>query len=311
MKETGWLLFFYSVPARPVGNRMRVWRRLMKAGAVLLKGAAYVLPYSEEHYELFSWLVSEVAAMNGEAAFVRVGRIETMEDAEVRGAFSRQKEEAYRGIEGRLDSLRIKDKRAAAVLGKINREFVEVYRTDFFSSAAGAALGRRIKEVEEEAAGLTGKAAVQKEAQIRPRRVQDYRGRVWATRKRPFVDRMASAWLIRRFVDENAVFRFVDEIGGPSIGDAVAFDMMNGEFTHVGDICTFEVLVKSFGLKDRALKAVAEVVHELDVKDGRYNRPEAVGVEGILSGIRKTATDDMDGLTRGMAVFEMLYTSKR
>ena len=139
MKEAGWLLFFYSVPARPVGNRMRVWRRLMKAGAVLLKGAAYVLPYSEEHYELFSWLVSEVAAMNGEAAFVRVGRIETMEDAEVRGAFSRQKEEAYRGIEGRLDSLRIKDKRAAAVLGKINREFVEVYRTDFFSSAAGAA----------------------------------------------------------------------------------------------------------------------------------------------------------------------------
>ena len=125
------------------------------------------------------------------------------------------------------------------------------------------------------------------------------------------MDRMASAWFIRGFVDEGAVFDFVVEGDAAGIGDAVSFDMMGAEFTHVGDLCTFEVMARSFGLKDKALKAVAEVVHELDVRDGKYNRPEAAGIEEILFGIRKTARDDMDGLTRGMAVFEMLYISKQ
>jgi hypothetical protein len=122
---------------------------------------------------------------------------------------------------------------------------------------------------------------------------------------------MASAWLIKRFIDPKASFVFIDERGIASLGNTtVAFDMRGAAFTHVGDLCTFEVLVKSFGIKDKAVKKISEIVHDLDVKDDKYGKPETAGVEDILAGIRKTAKDDADGLERGMAAFEMLYQSK-
>jgi hypothetical protein len=134
---------------------------------------------------------------------------------------------------------------------------------------------------------------------------------VWITRKKPFVDRMASAWLIRRFVDKNASFDFIDEKDAEAVGKgSVVFDMRGGEFTHAGDMCTFQVIIKSFGLKDKTLKKIAEIVHDLDMKDEKYKATEAKGLEDILIGIRKTAKDDDDALEKGMAVFEMLYVSK-
>ncbi|HWR72547.1 MAG TPA: chromate resistance protein ChrB domain-containing protein, partial [Nitrospirota bacterium] len=143
------------------------------------------------------------------------------------------------------------------------------------------------------------------------KRAKDYQEKTWATRKNPFVDRMASAWLIRRFIDPKAVFTFIDERNIGSLdAAAVPFDMRGAAFTHVGDLCTFEVLVKSFGIRDKTVKKIAEIVHDLDVKDDKYRRPETSGVEDILAGIRKTAKSDADGLERGMAAFEMLYQSK-
>ena len=122
---------------------------------------------------------------------------------------------------------------------------------------------------------------------------------------------MASAWLIKRFIDPKASFVFIDDLNVTSIDkNRVAFDMRGGAFTHVGDLCTFEVLVRSFGIKDKAVKKIAEIVHDLDVKDDKYGKPEAAGVEDILAGIRKTAKNDADGLGKGMAAFEMLYQSK-
>lgn len=317
----GWLLFFYSVPAKPVAGRIKVWRRLVKAGAVQLKGA-YVLPDNEEHYELFQWLVSEVASMKGDAAFVRAEKIETMTDAELIALFDRQKEENYRGIEKRLEEIQrkisavknasgiLKDEKLPVHLDKCLKEFEENRKTDFFASRAGSALAKRISAMKSDVSKLYGSAATKKE-EVMSRKVEDYKGKTWATRKRPFIDRMASAWLIRRFIDGKASFRFMDE--GETDGlekGIITFDVMGGEFTHVGDLCTFEVMVKSFGLKNKALKAMAEIIHELDVKDGRYDAPEARGVEDILSGIRKTAKDDTEALEKGMGVFEMLYASK-
>ena len=125
------------------------------------------------------------------------------------------------------------------------------------------------------------------------------------------MDRMASAWLIKRFIDPKASFVFIDERDVASLDNTtLAFDMRGAAFTHVGDLCTFEVLVKSFGIKDKAVKKIAEIVHDLDVKDDKYGKPEASGVEEILAGIRKTAKNDADGIERGMAAFEMLYQSK-
>ena len=169
---------------------------------------------------------------------------------------------------------------------------------------------KRIQAME---AGLrdAGKKAPAEAASVVARRAQDYQGKIWATRKNPFVDRMASAWLIKRFIDPKASFLFIDERDVASLDNrSVAFDVRGAAFTHVGDLCTFEVLVKSFGIKDKAVKKIAEIAHDLDVKDDKYNKPEAAGVEEILAGIRKTAKNDADGLERGMVAFEMLYQSK-
>lgn len=320
----GWLLFFYSVPSKPVSNRMKVWRRLMGAGAVQLKGAVYVLPFTEEHYELLQWLTAEVASMGGEAAFVKVERVETVDDAELVELFNRQREREHHGLgkkldetERRLNSIkkgtRSQDiKSVAAHLGRILKDFETVEAIDFFSSAAGEALRERLDALTREISSL-GHADMKRppQAGITRKRIEDYRKRVWTTRQRPFVDRMASAWLIRKFIDRDAVFTFIGEKarGGLAPG-AVAFDIQGGEFTHSGDLCTFEVLLKSFGLKDKVLRKIAALVHELDTKDGKYRTPEAKGVEELLSGIRKTAKDDAEALEKGIALFEMLYASK-
>jgi len=323
LRNKGWLLFFYSVPARPTANRLKFWRRLRKAGAVQLKGAVYALPYSDEHYELFQWLVSEVLYVKGDASFVRVDKVETMDDGELEAQFNRQRVEAYRVIEKKLDEVQgkadairkssgtLKDKLISRALVKCSREFEEIRKTDFFSTRVGADLEKRIKAVAADLAELSGAVPAERGVEVMRKSAADYKGRVWVTRKRPFIDRMASAWLIRRFVDEKSVFGFIDEGGQDGLGKGmVSFDMRGGEFTHVGELCTFEVMVKSFGLKDKAVRRLAEIVHELDVKDEKYANPEARGVEDILSGIRKTVKDDADALEKGMAIFEMLYVSK-
>lgn len=318
-----WLLFFYSVPSRPVSNRMKIWRRLIQAGALPFKGAVYILPHSEEHYEFCQWLVSEAAGMGGEAAFVHVEKIETMHNREIIDLFNRQRERDYQDIEGMLEGLERKmqsikkgssihdSKKILEQLYKLLNKFEAINRIDFFSSEAGASFKRRIKmlqaefkEIDRVYAGIRSPAIVSK-------RIEDYQGKTWVTRKRPFVDRMASAWLIRKFIDPAASFEFIDEKEIAHLGkDMVAFDVMGGKFAHIGDMCTFEVLIKSFNLSNRRIKKIAAIVHELDIKDDKFKTPEAKGIEEILAGIRKTSKSDKEALEKGMGIFEMLYESK-
>jgi len=315
-------LLFYSTPSKPVNLRVRAWRKLAKVGAVQLKGTVYILPYNEEHYEFFQWLVSEIVSLGGEGAFARVEAIENMEERDIVDLFNRQREEEYGQIEKGIDEL---ERRAnsirqgsenpgiKALLEKVNkylREFDEVKRKDFFASNAGIRLEKRLKVIEDLIKGLSGIDSKRSVPAVVVKRLEEYQGKRWVTRKRPFVDRMASAWLIRKFIDEKATFDFIDEEELKALGkDVVAFDAMGAEFTHQMDMCTFEVLIKSFRLKSKALKNIAEIVHELDIKDDRHKKPEAKGVEEILIGIRKTAKDDRQALEQGMVVFEMLYAS--
>lgn len=318
----GWLLFFYSVPSKPVNARMKIWRRLAKAGAVQLKSAVYILPYSEDNYELCQWLVSEVTSMKGDGSFVSVKKIETMKDEHIIAVFNNQREQDYRVIEKSLEEMERKTssvrkgagmqggKSLADQLNKHLREFEEIRKTDFFESTKGIALKKKFDDLMKEMKGLTV-SNIRQVPEISSRLIEDYQKRTWATRKKPFVDRMASAWLIKRFIDKQAAFKFIDEKDLETLEkDTVAFDVRGGEFTHIGDMCTFEALVKSFGLKDKTIKKIAELVHELDMKDGKYNVPEAQGIEDILTGIRKTAKNDAKILEKGITVFEMLYASK-
>lgn len=322
--ENGWLLFFYSVPSKPVSNRMKVWRKLAKVGAAALKGSVYILPFNDEHYEFLQWLVSEIAAMKGEGAFARIEHIDTMEDSEIIVLFDQQRVADYRILEKALDDLERKlgsmrqggkiqnAKGLSDQFSRVLKEFEEVTKIDFFSSKEGAALSGKIKRVDSELNKIAGiDAGQQRPAAISTRAADAYQGKTWVTRRKPFIDRMASAWLIRRFIDKNATFDFMDERAlDAGQKNAVVFDMRGGEFTHVGDLCTFEVLVRSFGIKDKTVKKMAEIVHDLDTKDEKYGSAEAKGVEDVLIGIRKTARNDTDALERGMAVFEMLYMSK-
>jgi len=317
-----WLLIFYSVPSHPVSNRMKIWRKLAKTGAVQLKGAVYILPATEEHEEFLQWLIGEVKTMGGDGAFVRTAEIGTMTDADIRRLFTMQADQEYNRLEKILDVLERKiqsvrrgtkseeGKRLAAEAAKFSKEFEEAGKRDHFASPTGQTMKKRIQALDA-ALRETGKKAPADAAMVTARRLQDYQGKNWATRKNPFVDRMASAWLIKRFIDPKSSFVFIDERNVASLDNStLAFDMRGAAFTHVGELCTFEVLVKSFGIKDKAVKKIAEIVHDLDVKDDKYGKPEAPGVEEILAGIRKTAKNDTDGLERGMATFEMLYQSK-
>ncbi len=323
MKTNGWLLFFYSVPSKPVSNRMKVWRRLAKAGAIQFKGAVYILPYSDENYELFQWLVSEVASTKGDAAFVRVENIETAKNNEVINIFNQQREKDYRvlmksteELERKISSIRKgggsqNNKKLLDHLNRLNKEFEGIRAVDFFSSKAGESLKKQIEALGSGMKEISRSGAKEQKIILSPKHISDYKNKTWVTRENPFIDRMASAWLIKKFIDKNAVFAFGGEKDIAGLDkNSVAFDIREGEFTHVGDMCTFEVLLRSFGLKDKTLRKIAEMVHELDMKDEKYKNSEAKGIEEILTGIRKTAKNDTEAIEKGMAVFEMLYASK-
>ncbi len=323
LRKPEWLLFFYSIPARPVASRVKIWRKLIKAGALSFKGAVYILPNDEENYEYFQWLVSEVASMGGEAAFVRAEEIQPMKDKEIIELFNQQREKDYRKIETGLQEIQRKidsinkgsslsrSERLLEPFRRLIREFEEVRKIDFFSTQKGDDLKERMKIIEPKIIATTSPDGKKGHPAIAAKRVEDYKGKTWVTRKNPFVDRMATAWLIKRFIDKKAVFQFMDEKMMENLKqDSIAFDVRGGEFTHAGDMCTFEVFVKTFKFKDKTLKKMAEIVHELDVKDERFHNSESRGIEEILIGIRKTATNDKEILEKGMAIFDMLYASK-
>jgi hypothetical protein len=321
-KGLSWLLFFYSLPSKPTKNRMAIWRKLLKAGGLHFKGSVYLLPNTEENLEFFTWLVSEVISLKGEASFVHVEKIDMDDNGEIIGLFNKQREPAYQlllneidEIERKLSSIKIGGdsqdrKKLANQIRKVERDFEEIMKIDFFSSQRGLETVEKLEKIVKVLNGLTVSETTKHAATISPARIEDYANKTWATRKRPFVDRFASAWLIKKFIDKDASFSFIDEKHLDRISKhVISFDIRGGRFTHAGDLCTIEALMRSFNIKDKALKKIAEIVHELDIKDDKFSNSEAKGIEQILSGIRKTAKNDYDSLDKGMAVFEMFYQS--
>jgi len=321
--DLSWLLFFYTLPSKPVRNRMTVWRKLLKAGALSFKGSVYILPHTEEHYEFLTWLVSEVLSLKGEGSFVRVEKTETIDNRQIISLFNEQRETDYQHILKEFDEIERKitgtriggasqdKKNITNQIRKCQRDFEDIRKIDFFVSKRGLEVEIRLDRIITTLKGLLETEINNSAVIVAPARIEDYQHKTWVTRKRPFVDRFASAWLIKKFIDKNASFDFIDEKDLDNMNkDVIPFDIRGGRFTHAGNLCTFEVLMKSFGLKDRTMRKIAEIVHELDLKDDKFRTSEAKGIEDILSGIRKTAKDDSGSLEQGMAIFEMLYVSR-
>ncbi len=309
-----WLVFSYSLPTtRRSSPRVALWRRLRRIGALPAKARAYVLPATDECQEAFQWLAQEVERAGGEALVMRTQHFEGLTDAElvkmVRAARTQDYQELERQATDLVKTLRRTsrlrpDQRRAAEdhLERLRRRYTEIARIDFFDAAAGKHVHDRLQAVERRLAQGIGKPAPHR---VPSRKIPDYRDKRWVTRPRPHVDRLACAWLIRRFIDPRAKIRY----GNTPEPNEIPFDMERGVFSHEGNLCTFEVMLKAFGMKDPVLENVAEIVHETDLRDARYVRPEAMGVDAILRGWVSSNLSDAEIEMRGIAVFDGLYAS--
>jgi hypothetical protein len=274
-----WLLLIHQLPTKPAYFRVKVWRRLQGIGAVAMKSTVYALPANAETQEDFEWLLKEIVEGGGEAMVCEARLIDGLSDDQARALFDTARDENYeevskeaRTIGAKLAALATQEERAEArtQVRRLRKRLADIVAIDFFGATGRlsaeslvAALEARIAEDKEMA---------EQQPQPAQRTTTDLKGRIWVTRKGVHVDRMACAWLIRRFIDPDAVIRFVPGKGYVPREGEMRFDMFEGEITHEGDRCSFEVLLPRAGLSDPALQAIGEIVHDIDLKDGKFAR---------------------------------------
>ena len=312
-RDPRWLLLIHQIPPKPAYFRVKIWRRLQAVGAVAIKNSVYVVPKTDETQEDFEWLLREIVKGGGDASICEARFVEGLEDDRVEALFNAAREADYRQIAEEVRRVGEALPRRPEIAGdqrthveadvaRLSRRLADVIAIDFFGApgreAAEGLLAGLEARVRSRGDGGTSIAAD---------RIEDLRGRTWVTRKGIHIDRMASAWLIRRVVDPEARFKFVSGKGYRPEGSELRFDMFEAEFTHEGDLCTFEVLRARLAIDDPAMRPIAEVVHDIDLKDGKFGRPEAPGIDRLIAGIAMGHRDDESRLERGSAVFDDLY----
>ena len=298
-----WLLLFHQIPPKPDYFRVKVWRRLQRIGAVPVKNSVWVLPHSDQALEDFRWLLQEIVQGGGEGSVCRGDFVDGLSDSDIEALFRQARAVDYAAIA--RDAKSLARKPLPADVARLNQRLTDVAAIDYFGAP-----GRRT--VEPALARLEGRvrsAEPRDDPTGQAGRRGRMRGRTWATRRGVFVDRIASAWLIKRFIDLEARFKFVAPEGYAPRKGELRFDMFEAEYTHEGDRCTFETLLRRFRLRDPALRAIGEIVHDIDCKDTKFDRGEAAGVELLLGGIARESATDTTRLRRGAIVFDNLYQS--
>lgn len=310
-----WLLFVHQLPSSPSNLRVRTWRRLQQLGAIPIKQAVNVLPDSPSAREDFEWLKTEVKASGGDASVFVANHVDAWSDDALIEEFRRAGQDAYAELAAEVGKIlqraatarRPRGTRAPAIgrlLDVFRERLAGIEAVDFFGSAGRDRVTTLVKQLEERTfpsarAEASSKASNQTD-------VASYQDRLWVTRPRPGVDRMASAWLIRRFIDPRARFGFAaDQNAVPA--DAVPFDMFGVNFSHQGEGCTFETLCSVFGIQDPTVARMATIVHDLDLKDGKFGAPEGSTVSTLIEGLQLAHADDDVLLAHGMAMFDVLY----
>ena len=293
-----WLLLIHQLPPKPDYFRVKIWRRLQRLGAVAIKSSVYALPYTDQAAEDFQWLRREIVAGGGEASVCQAAFVDGLSDGQIEAMFRSQRDVEYAELTRAAED-------ADSNPARLDRRLAEIVNIDHFGAP-----GRRVAEAALAKARERRRPSTPSLSRARRRTSPQQQGKgthTWVTRAGVHVDRISSAWLIRRFIDPAARFRFVaTQAPTPAAGE-LRFDMFEAEYTHDGDRCTFETLVARFGLKDSALAAIAELVHDIDCKDGKFGRDETAGFERVIGGIvRRHATDEAR-LERGAAVLDDLY----
>jgi hypothetical protein len=310
-----WLLLLHQLPPKPAYFRVRIWRRLQDLGAVAIKNSVYALPAGEETREDFEWLLREIVDGGGEACICEARMIDGLSDQDVRAQFDEARDADYREIaeearavaEAARNGDAVPDEAGAEIPAKVKRlrkRLGEVAAIDFFGASGRQSAEGVVAEIEARLRPTAGGKAVTTEKKVDA----GLTGKTWVTRRGVHVDRMACAWLIRRFIDPDARFKFVGGQSYQAGRDELRFDMFEAEFTHDGDRCTFEVLLDRIGLDDPALRHIGEIVHDIDIKDGKFDRPEAAGIAQVIAGIAMAHDDDEARLQRSAVVLEDLLT---
>jgi len=294
--DVPWLLLMFSLPAKQASRRVEVWRKLKQYGALSLPSSGYLLPNAPANHEHFEWLAAAIRKYKGQASVVKVNEIDDQPPAQLRQKFIEARSQDYEELLGELRKR--STTRSSGELARLRRRFQQIVTIDFFESP----LRSRIESVLNSADEGLSQASSMPHAKVR----KEYLNKTWVTRPRPGIDRVSSAWLIRKFIDANSQFAFADDAA--KVPHAVPFDMFQaGGFGHRGDDCTFETLRKEFSIRDPKIAVIAQIIHDADLEDEKYGRSEGIGLDRVLIGWAQEGTADEELLRRGMEMIEGLY----
>ncbi|MBI3440729.1 MAG: chromate resistance protein [Proteobacteria bacterium] len=303
-----WLVFTYSLPlGKNSSIRVSLWRRLKRIGAVSPKSSVFILPDQDDCLESFQWMAQEIQQSKGEALVMKVERFEGLSEKQVIAFFHAARKKDYdellpdvKTLQKDIRKAKSQDQKDLDRLEKLRKRFAEITIVDFFRSPTAESIKELLDDIEAEL-----HPGAKKALDIPALNIRNYKGRVWVTRPRPYVDRLACIWLIRRFIDAKAVIRYSDT---PKQNE-LSFDMKEAVFGHRGNLCSFEVIMRSFGLEEDGIKALAELIHEIDLRDGRYHRPAIEGIELVLKGWRQSDISDAELESRGLLFFDGLHVA--
>jgi len=316
-----WILFIHQIAQDNPNLRVKAWRTLKRQGAVLFKNAIYVLPFSDEHEEIMQWLCNQIKESGSDASLFITESLHKEQDAEIIKAFQETCNKAYLDLTGVCSNLLqkieqieksegITDKSSDALkkeIAEVVKGADDIAKTDFFHAPEKEGLFHKIHRIQQKLNEWSKTADKEITTICTVYQTKDFLNKKWTTRKDIFIDRIASAWLIKRFIDPKARFSFLPKGAGKAPSGSVPFDMYGSEFTHRGEDCTFETLMKAFNMKDDALHTIAEIVHDIDLKDSKYGRKETAGIEQIIRGLKQQQKDDNKLLEKGMEIFDALY----
>jgi hypothetical protein len=310
--ESKWLLLIHQIPPKPSYFRVKIWRRLQQVGSVPIKQSVYVLPKNEQTLEDFSWILREIKDGGGEASLCEAAFIDGITDEQIIAMFREARKTDYEEI--------IKDSRSILVempagpdaqiedvshadgqLVRLQKKMAELVAIDYFACPDRGVAEVLLSNLAEQLKGAkTGKS-------MQGKPLQELTGKTWVTRQNVYVDRIACAWLIRHFVDPAAQFKFVSSKKYKPQPNELRFDMFDAEYTHDGDLCSFEVMIRRFGLDQKLYASISEIVHDIDLKDEKFGRPETAGIKTLFSAIVTVHPADEERIEIGGKILDDLF----
>jgi hypothetical protein len=296
------LLLVFSLPARSASQRVHIWRKLQRYGMLALRSSGHVLPNTAANQERMEWLATAIRTYKGQASVVQVQGFDDLPSQHLKQLFIEARSRDYQKLlhEAKRVLSLSPSRRPGGRFNRIRRRFQELQDIDFFGSPLRAKVENLLAQADKADTPTSGRKSTGKSRQ--------YINRLWMTRPRPGIDRVSSAWLIRRFIDPKA--RFIFGADPSAHADAIPFDMFCPQgFGHRGEDCSFETLQKEFLIRDNRVKRLAHIIHDADLDDEKFGRVEGQGLDKVLNGWAKQDLPDDELLQRGMELIEGLYYS--